>query len=185
MSSLTTSIITWRNGSGKGTVSEFLSQNIGGSIYRISDIAKNILWEFHIPTSRENLSKISEMLRRYFWEDIYAHAVGKYLRENNSGTIIFDGPRRESVIDAIENLSDSQIIWIETSPRIRYERMRGRGEKDSEALMSYEVFQGHEGNASEQELDAIRERADIVIENDGTREELMWKLQIFITSSLH
>ncbi len=145
----------------------------------LADIARNILSEFDIPASRENLSKFSALLRESFGEDIYAHAVRKYLSEQESTTLIFDGPRRQSVIDTIVSLSDSQIIWIETSSRIRYERILQRWEKAHEDIMSYETFLEQEANASEQELDAIRERASIVIENDGTREELLEKIQNF------
>ena len=176
MSHIISYIITWSNGSGKWTVVKYLAENTGGSIYRISDIAKHILEEFDIGASRGNIGKLSQLLRQSFWEDIYARAVTLFLAEKHSWTFIFDWPRRLSVIDVIENFSDSKIIWIETSPRIRYERMLQRWEKAHEDIMSYETFLELEGNPSERELTSIRDRADIIIENDGTREELLMKL---------
>ena len=176
MSHIISYIITWTNGSGKWTVVKYLAENTGGSIYRISDIAKQILEAFDIGASRENIGKLSELLRQSFWEDIYARAVALFLAEKDSWTFIFDWPRRLSVIETIRGYGITQIIWIETPVMTRYERIRLREEKFGESTLSYEEFLSQEDD----QLTSIRDRADIIIENDGTREELLMKLAAII-----
>ena len=180
MSHIISYIITWTNGSGKWTVVKYLAENTGGSIYRISDIAKHILEAFDIGASRENIGKLSELLRQSFWEDIYARAVALFLAEKDSWTFIFDWPRRLSVIETIRGYGITQIIWIETPVMTRYERIRIREEKFGESTLSYEAFLSQEDDPAERELESIRDRADIIIENDGTRDELLMKLASII-----
>lgn len=80
------------------------------------------------------------------------------------------------MIEKITELTDAMIIYIESSPEKRYERIRTRWEKHDEGSLTLEQFLEHEELTTEKELETIRDMADIVIENMGTKEELFRKI---------
>ena len=174
-------IICGAIGSGKWTASRYISEQTGGSIFTLSSIPGKFLKEFDIRETRENYAKMSWLLRSTFWEDIFSRAVEKFIENSPNAILIFDWPRKVSVIEKIMELTKTTIIYIETSPEKRYERIRARSEKHDEASLTFEQFLKQEDLTTEKELKTIRSMADIVIENTGKKEELFEK----IASSIH
>ena len=169
-------IICGAIGSGKWTVSRYISEQTGGSIFTISSIPGNFLREFDIAATRENYTKMSWLLRSTFWEDIFLRAVERFIENSPDQILIFDWPRKVNMIEKITELTDAMIIYIESSPEKRYERIRTRWEKHDEGSLTLEQFLEHEELTTEKELETIRDMADIVIENMGTKEELFRKI---------
>jgi dephospho-CoA kinase len=96
--------------------------------------------------------------------------------------IIFDGPRKMNMIEAIKKLTDAYIIYIESAPDLRYARIKNRDEKSGESLLTYEKFLENDRQKNESELLDIRATADIIIENNGTLEDAQKKLLSSISS---
>jgi len=169
-------IICGRSGAGKWTVCKYLIEKTDGIIYQLSSISRKILQEFDIPETRESFSKISSLIRSLFWENIFAEMAVKFRRENTKNIIIFDGVRRKNVIHTLKEEGNCIVIFIDTKTPIRYERIIKRGEKHNEASLGFEEFLEEEKLKSEVEIDSIKDIADIVIENNGTEQELKQQL---------
>ena len=74
------------------------------------------------------------------------------------------------------------IIWIDAKPEIRYLRMISRWEKSSEDILSYEEFCKQESWEAEFTLENLRDMADIVIENNDSREDFYENFDTFFLS---
>ncbi len=87
-----------------------------------------------------------------------------------------------NVIEKIMELTDAMIIYIEASDEKRYERIQTRWEKLDEGSLTLEQFLEQEELNTEKELETIRNMADIIIENIGTKEELFAKIDTILLS---
>jgi dephospho-CoA kinase len=172
-------IITWPNGSGKGTVAEYLREKYGAVVYRFSDPLHQILRELWLPNTRENLAQLSLSLRQKFGEDIMGRWVREFIEQNTGKLIILEWIRRVESMREIESMID-HVIWIDAEPSIRYERVIGRWEKHGESTLSREEFDSQEDLETEQTLRVLWERADILIENNWTRDQLFLQIETMI-----
>lgn len=159
--------------SGKGTVTKYIVEQYAAEKTRSSDPLRTTLDIFDIPQSRENLDSLSTFLRATYGEGTIAQAVAHVLRQSNASVAIFDGMRRLVDIEAIRSFEHSLFIYVEADQKIRYERCRQRNENVGDDTMSFEVFQQKDNEEPQQQIEALREYADIVIDNSGTRDELM------------
>lgn len=176
-------IICGAIGSGKWTVWDYISRHTGGSIFTLSNIPGNFLRAFDIRETRGNYAKMSWLLRSTFWEDIFLRAIERFIANSHDTILIFDWPRKVNVIEKIQELTESTLIYIDTPPKIRYERIHMRWEKHDEISLTFEQFLEQEGLTTEKELEEIRKMADIVIENMGKKEELFERIDIL--ASIH
>lgn len=159
--------------SGKGTVTRHLIEQYAAGMTRSSDPLRTTLDIFDIPQSRENLDSLSTFLRATYGEDTIARAVARVLRQSSASVAIFDGMRRLVDIEAIRSFEHSLLIYVEADQKIRYERCRQRNENVGDDTMTFEVFQNKDNDEPQQQIEALREYADIVIDNSGSRDELM------------
>lgn len=159
--------------SGKGTVARYLVEQYAAEKTRSSDPLRATLDIFDIPQSRENLDSLSTFLRATYGEDTIARAVARVLRQSNASVAIFDGMRRLVDIEAIRSFEHSLFIYVEADQKIRYERCRQRNENVGDDTMTFEVFQQKDNEEPQQQIEALRGYADIVIDNSGSRDELM------------
>lgn len=167
---------------GKGTLSKYLADILYAEVFRLSSIPTKLLDSVDALSTRENLAKMSASLRYIFWEDIFIRAVERYIDTYTGMSIIFDGPRRVDMIQAIQKLTDATIIYIDAPPEIRYTRVSIRDDKIDERGVTYEQFQDRDTEKNERELPFIRDIADSIIENTGTLEEVQKKLLTIINS---
>ncbi len=159
--------------SGKGTVTGYIVGQYAAEKTRSSDSLRTTLDIFDIPQSRENLDSLSTFVRATYGEDTIARAVARVLRQSNASVAIFDGMRRLVDIEALRSFEHSLFIYVEAGQKIRHERCRQRNENVGDDTMTFEVFQQKDNDEPQQQIEALREYADVVIENSGTRDELM------------
>lgn len=159
--------------SGKGTVAKYLVEHYSAYKTRSSDPLRATLDIFDIPQSRENLDSLSTFLRSTYGEDTIARAVARVLRENSSAVVIFDGLRRLVDIEAIRSFEHSFFIYVHADQKLRHERCRERNENVGDDVMTFEVFRKKDDEEPQQQIEALREYADVVIDNNGDLPALM------------
>ena len=120
------------------------------------------------------------VLKNRFTQDIYVYAAKECIEKHHDTPIFFDGIRKTHFIKRLQESYDCKIIFLDATLRIRYDRLKERWDKSWESEMSYEQFLSDENLESEKENLAIRELADIVIENNSTKEELFEQIEIYI-----
>jgi dephospho-CoA kinase len=170
-----------RQGSGKGTAAKMLHERYGAKIFRFSAVLSDILNRLAIPTSRDNLIKLSETLRDTFGQDALSYAVEHEAVNAEANIVVVDGIRRIEDIAALEPLPAFKLIEIAAPAEVRYERMKGRGEKTGESTMSRQTFDEQELAGPEMTIPSVAERAWRVIENGGSPESLVEQINALMS----
>lgn len=158
-------------GCGKGTAADLLRKDYGAGYIRFSGILGQLLDILGIEKSRDSLIKVSNALRHEFGEDILSYAVERAALGAPEDIVVVDGIRRLEDIVALEPLPHFKLVAIDVDPKLRFERMKKRGEKTGEADMTWEQFQKEEQAPTEVTIPTVMQRAWKTIKNEGSREE--------------
>ncbi len=162
-------------GGGKGAVVDLLRDIMGPDNVRrcsSSEVLRAALLLWNLPSTRENFQKLAPAMEKVFGTGALSHAMRKLLEEADVPIVIFDGVRWETDVELIRSFPKNCLLYVTTSPKIRFERMKLRGEKEGEDTMSFEQFLREEAAGTEAHIPRIGVKADHTIRNDGTREEL-------------
>ena len=158
-------------GCGKGTAADLLREKYHAGYYRFSAILGKMLEVLAVEKTRDNLIKISEDARKLFGEDVLSYAIAKDAVNDPHDIIVIDGIRRIEDIVALEPLPQFKLIAIDVPAKLRFERLKDRGEKTNETNMTWEQFQEEENRSTEVTIPAVMQRAWRTISNAGTKEE--------------
>jgi dephospho-CoA kinase len=156
--------------SGKTIVADYLVNKKGGSYYRFSDVLRDILIRIHKPITRENLQDLGLAIRKVFGDGILAQAVRKDISSDKAELIVVDGIRYLDEFDMVKSLGGT-IIFITAPETARYERVIMRATR-GEAKISLDEFKKSEEKETELLVDKLGAKADHIVENTGTIEEL-------------
>lgn len=165
--------ITGKLASGKGTITKHIVEHYDAQKTRSSDPLRQTLVLFEIDQSRENLEKLSTFVRHTYGENTIARAVARVLRQSTARIAIFDGMRRLIDVETLRSFEHSLFIYVDVDRDIRYQRCKTRNENIGDAEMLYEKFCEKDDEEPEQQIEALREYADIVIDNGAGMNELM------------
>ncbi|MBM3204833.1 hypothetical protein FJZ48_02530 [Candidatus Uhrbacteria bacterium] len=160
-------------GCGKGTAADILREKYKAGYYRFSAILGDLLTRLSLEKTRDNLIKISEMVRQGFGEDVLSYAIQNDSVHAKEDIVVIDGIRRLEDIAALEPLPNFKLVAISVPAELRYERMKGRGEKADETTMTWEKFLENEQRSTEITIPAVMERASVTLSNAGTQEEFL------------
>lgn len=156
---------------------EILQKEYGAGYFRFSAILGDILKRLHAEPSREHFIKLSNTLRHEFGDDILSYAIEQDAMEAPQELVVIDGVRRDGDIIALEPMPHFKLIAIAVSPKTRFERIKGRGEKSSEVNLTWEQFLKDEKAATEVTIPGVMARAWKTISNEGTREEFEQRIR--------
>lgn len=163
-------------GCGKGTAADLLREKYGAGYIRFSGILGTVLDTLGIEKTRENFTKLSNGLRDEYGEDALSYAVEKIALSAPEDIVVIDGIRRPEDIVALEPLPHFKLLSIEAPAELRFERMKKRGEKATEAQMTWEQFQKEEKFPTEITIPDVMARAWKAVPNAGTKEEFEAKI---------
>lgn len=158
--------------SGKGTVAKYLLTKYHATEYRFSNILKDILDRVYLDVVRENLAKLSFGLRKYYGQDILAHALAQDIENDNSQIISVDGIRRVADLKYLKEMKNFILVYVEADLETRYERLIGRNEKQDDQTKTFEEFKNDHQLETEVSIRELKDIADVIIDNNGTVEEL-------------
>lgn len=170
-------------GSGKGAAASMLKEKYGAVTFRFSAVLVDLLDRLSIEKTRDHMIAISEALRNSFGEDALSYAIAKDVLASTAPIVIVDGIRRIEDIAALEPLPIFHLIEIAAPAELRYERMKGRGEKIGESSMTWDEFLVSEKASTEVSIALVASRAWKTIDNSGTPQELESQL-VHILSDL-
>lgn len=163
-----------RIASGKTVVASHLQDEYGGRIIRFSDALRDVLDRLHLENTRTNLQDLGVALRGTFGDGILAQAVRKEVESCGDDVIVVDGIRYQDEFDMAKALG-AKIIFVDAPQEARYGRVVGRGTR-GEAHISLEEFKASELKPTEKEIDSLGAKADYVVENTGSIEELKGRI---------
>lgn len=158
--------------SGKGTVKKYIEEKYGAKDCRFSTALRDILTRIGEEVSRENMQKMSTILRQNFGQNILAKIIAKDVEGLNSDIIVIDGVRRISDIEYLKDIPGFILISIDADPKIRYERMVNRNENKGESDKSFEQFLEDHKSDSDYEVPIVMKEASKHLDNNGNLENL-------------
>ena len=164
--------LTSQIAAGKGTTTEYLTKNYKASSYRFSTILRDVLNRLYLEHSRENISKISTVLRKNFSEDILAKVIYEDVKKDEREIIIVDGVQRLADIVYLKKLPGFRLVFISTDMEKRYQRIILRKENVDDTGKTFEQFKKDHELETELQIANLKEVADIVIDNNGSFEDL-------------
>ena len=163
--------------SGKGTACGYLNEKYQAQTYRFSTMLYDILNRVNLETNRENLQKVSSVLRQNFGDDLMAKTIAFDVTKAESQIVSVDGVRREPDIKYLREIPGFYLISIDANAEIRHKRLIGRGEKTDDNTKTFEQFLEDEKKEAEQQIKAVAKKADFQIDNNGTLEQLYEQIE--------
>lgn len=157
---------------GKSTATEYLKQKYEAVSFRFSDPLRDVLLRLHVENSRPNLQALSTFLRRQYGEDLLSKVMALDVEQSPAKMIITEGIRRPTDIADLKKFKNFHIISLTADERARYERLIQRSENADDKTKTWEQFQADGRAESEQKIKEIAARADFIIDNNGTIEQL-------------
>ena len=168
--------LSGRIGSGKGLVSDYLRDDYGARQYIFSKILMDLLDRLHLPHERKYLQELGACIRKGLGEDVLVNALQGDLREEKSNLIVIDGIRYQNEVEMLRKFENNILLYLKAPPKLRYERCRKRAKK-GEAYITFEEFLTAEDRETERYIEEIGKTADYILENTGTKEELLEKVK--------
>ncbi len=156
-----------RLASGKGTVTAYLKEKYGCNTYRFSTMLRDVLDRMYIEKSRENLQKISKILREHFSQDIMSRVIAEDVKKDTGDLVVVDGVRRPSDITYLEKDPSFRLVFIDAEPKTRWQRLVKRNENPGDDTKTFETFTIEDNAESEQEIANLGAQAHYTIDNNG------------------
>jgi dephospho-CoA kinase len=162
--------------SGKGTACKYLREKYGAESFRFSTILRDVADRVYLPQTRENLQNISQVLRENFSQDILSKAIAEDVKKAKGDLIVIDGVRRWTDIEHLKTIPGFKLVSLQVDAKIRYDRLVKRAENPGDELKTWEEFQKDSAAEAEVHIQEMIEKADLVVDNNGTLEEFYKQL---------
>lgn len=157
---------------GKGTIAAYFKTEYKAETFRFSTMLRDVLDRLYLGHSRENMSGISRILREFFGQDLMAKVMAKDVENSQAELIVVDGVRRMEDVKYLRALPNFKLVSIEAEMKIRYERLLTRGENLDDKNKTWEEFLADHQLETELTILDTMKAADIIINNDGSLEDL-------------
>lgn len=159
-------------GSGKDTCTGYLSKKYGTTIFSFTTMLKDALNRFYLEYNRDNLIKISEAIRQTFGENTMAKTMAKDAENSDATLIAIGNARRLADIEFLSKMEGFILIEISADMQTRFDRVKNRGEKTSDATQTFEQFVADHQRSTELSIPEVAAQATEHINNDGNLEGL-------------
>lgn len=158
--------------SGKGAVAKYLEEKYSADTFRFSTMLRDLCDRIYIEQSRNNLIKMSEIIRSTFGEDTMAKVMAHDAKTAKENIIIVEGIRRMADIEYLSKLENFVLIEIFAKQETRYERLIKRGENADDNTKTYEQFLEDHKRSTEMSIPEVATHATEKIDNNGSIDDL-------------
>ncbi len=160
-------------GSGKDTVANYINEKYGIELLRFGSPLKKTLRLFTNEVSKDDSNWLFGVLSERFGKNVLHNALRKEIENSNEKVICINGLRMPVDEEFIRSFENNVVIYVTADQKLRWKRSLERAEK-SDDVQSFEEFKEFEENAkTERAIKDIGSRAEYVIDNGGTLEELL------------
>lgn len=166
--------------SGKDAAVDYIKQKMGAEVFGFSDVLKEILALLYLPADRDHLTKLSEIVREAFGDDVLAKTIVAKVNDAKSSVVAVEGIRRPADIANLSQHPNFHLISIEVDPKIRYERITKRTEKPDDKGKTWEEFLADNQKSTELAIQEVAATAEFHVDNSGTMEDLYKQLDEII-----
>lgn len=162
--------------SGKDTVGKYIAEKYQALPLRFSQLLRDILDRMGLAQNRENMAKLSLHLRKGFGEDILSKGILAEAERSEKELVVVDGIRRLPDMIQMELNDHFYFVYVEASSETRYERLTKRRQNADDEHKTPVQFEKDALLETESQIRDLKSRADFVINNDGTLEELQQQI---------
>jgi dCMP deaminase len=165
--------LTGKNGSGKTAIAEYLTSR-GFEYYSLSDEIRRAIRDRGLEITRDLLIEVGNELRGRFGPGILAERILKVLESDRN--YVVDSIRSPFEVEVLRRRKDFSLLAVEADQERRFERSRSRGRERAaqtlEQFIEEEARELDSNDPASQQLNETRLKADLVVSNNGTLEEL-------------
>jgi len=169
-------------GSGKDTVSSYISKQYGYKVIVMGDIVREIATELGRTHTRDDLQATQKEVVAKYGIEYFAKRVVEKIKKNNWNKVVINGIRRpeDASIPKEEFGKDLIVALVDALPEIRFQRMKSRSRPGDPH--TFEEFQRQEENEKKHfNEEETRKYVDsIIINNDGTYGQLHRNVDAFM-----
>ncbi len=171
-------------GAGKGTVVEYLVKEHSFTHYSASGFIVEEIERRGLPVNRDNMIVVANELRAlhgpsYIIDSLFTRA------EEHEGDVVIESLRAVAEVQRIKELGGI-VIGIDAESTLRYERAHARKSlKDDvsyEKWLSQEQAESNVSDPNKQNIFGALKEADVVLNNNGTVEQLHAQVKDFLNS---
>ncbi len=173
------------NAAGKTEVVKFLERR---SFYAcsLSDIIREGLAQDGIEPTRENMIARGNELRENSGPGVLAERLGAQLLPDRNHVI--DSIRHPAEVESLRRSADLLLLWIDARAEVRFARSQERGRLgDGTTFEEFQALQERELASTDpaaQQLLAVRDLADDVVDNSGDLQSLHTRLEEILSIKL-
>lgn len=158
--------------SGKGTAAKYLENKYHAGNFRYSTILRDLTRRLSLEENRDNLIRMSEIVRHEFGEDTLAKAIAKDAQQSEEKLIVVEGIRRMSDIEHLAKLPNFVLVEIFADIKTRYQRLKIRGENADDNTKTFEQFEADHQRTTEASIPEVAKHATERVDNNGSIENL-------------
>lgn len=166
--------------SGKGTAASYLKNKYNASIFGFSKMLRDLVDRLYLPQSRDNLIKISEVLRAAFGEDIMAKTMANDVAKDSASIVVIEGIRRLADVQTLLPTPYFVLTEIFADPKVRYSRIVKRGENVDDKQKTYIDFLADHQRSTELSILEIIKLAKERIDNNSNENDLHRQLDALV-----
>lgn len=166
--------------SGKGATAKYLEEKHHASTHRFSTMLRDALDRFYLPHTRDNLIKISEILRATFGEDMMAKTMAQDVEQDPSPLVVVEGIRRMADIVYLQKLPNFVLVEIFADMTVRHARITARRENPDDANKTLAQFEADHKRSTEMSIPEVLTHAIERIDNNGTQDQLHAQLDALV-----
>ena len=171
-------------GSGKDEVLKYLRDRYGVPYLSTGDIVRQMAQEDGVQGTRENLEAISKRCFTELGRGCFVRMAAQEIVKRGWKVAGISGVRSPDDVAAMKEMFGSGFILVRVDindPRIRFERVRLRGERRDP--LTWEAFQEQDRNEEQEfQINRAEAMADYSIDNSGTLEELHRQIDDLVAS---
>lgn len=158
---------------GKSTISKYLKEKYRVNSYLYSQMLRDIFKRVYIEDSRENMQKLSTLLRENFDQQIMGKVIAKDVQNDPKKIVIADGIRRPSDIVQLQKLPGFNLVYITADPKIRWQRTVGRASNPGDKEKTLKQFLKDEEAEADRTIKELGKQAKYTLTNNGTKKEFI------------
>lgn len=177
-------VLTGQIASGKDVTKKYIEEKYGAKSLKFSQIMRDILNRLSLDNSRDNIIKLSIILRESFGQDLLARVITEDAKKIEAPIVILDGARRKDDIVYAEKLSNFHLISVDASPEIRYERAKVRNENAGDAEKTFEMFLEDHKKSTEVGIPELIEKSEYRLDNNGDLDNLKKQIDLVMSKIL-
>lgn len=176
--------LTGTKGSGKGTVADYLVSK-GFRYISLSDMVREEARKTYATPTAKQLIETGNRLREAEGLGVLAKKAAAKIGIE-MGNFIVDGIRNPADVEVLRQLKGFVLISVDATRKIRYERIVARGREDRpKSFREFEAIDERDLGKNElqsgQRVKDTMNLADAKIINDGSIQELQWKVDAVIS----